>query len=235
MIAILVLTYNNLEATKKCIQKIYANTESDFMLYVFDNYSDDETIDYFETLTYDNLKMTLSIENIGIINGRNKLWDWANNDGDYDYFVFLDNDQFVKDDWDRDYLRLMKDYDVVGIEAWQMRQNFQPTLRIKNESEHFSYVGCGGMMIRREVIEDIGLFDSQFNPKYFEDPDFCFRAIQNGYKVGWCSNDVIKHQKHDLTLSTMERVFFMRNLRIIQKKYRDFPLPKIKIEGNNHG
>ena len=82
-------------------------------------------------------------------------------------------------------------------------------------------------MVRKEVFEDIGLFDTQFNPKYFEDPDFCFRAIQNGYKVGRCVDNVIEHQKHDLTLSSQERVFFMRNLRIVQNKWRDFPLPKL--------
>jgi GT2 family glycosyltransferase len=129
----------------------------------------------------------------------------------------------------------MKEYDVVGVEAWQMKQNFQPTRRIKSESEFFSYVGCGGMMIKKEVVEDISLFDTQFNPKYFEDPDFCFRAIQNGYKVGWCVDKVIEHQKHDLTLSKEERVFFMRNLRIMQDKWREFPLPKVKMKGTSNG
>ena len=230
MIAILVLTYNNLEATKKCIEKIYSNTKSEFNLFILDNNSTDGTIDYLDSLFYENLNVFLNVKNEGIINGRNKLWDISHNDGDYDYFCFLDNDQFVKDGWDDAYLELMKDYDVVGTEAWQMKSNFQPTRRIKNKSEHFSYVGCGGMMIRREVIENIGLFDVQFNPFYFEDPDFCFRAIQNGYKMGWCSNDVIRHQKHDLTLHGDRRKFFIRNLKIIQNKWRNFPLPKLKMD-----
>jgi GT2 family glycosyltransferase len=235
MIAILVLTYNNLESTKECIEKIYANTKSEFTLIVLDNNSTDSTVDYLSSLEYDNIKVYSQKANEGIIKGRNKLWYLSFGIFDYDYICFLDNDQFVQDGWDDAYLELMKDYDIVGTEAWQMRYNFHPYRRIKDESEHFSYVGCGGMMIRREVIEDIGLFDEEFNPKYFEDPDFCFRAIKKGYKIGWCVDKVIEHQKHDLTLSTMERVFFMRNLRIIQKKYRDFPLPKIKNEGNNHG
>lgn len=230
MIAILILTHNNIEATKKCIQKVYSNTQSDFTVFVLDNNSTDSTVAYLTSLTYDNLKVFQNRKNEGIIYGRNELWHIAYGVADYDYFCFLDNDQFVQEGWDEGYLKLMKDYDVVGVEAWQMRQNFQPTRRIKNESEFFSYVGCGGMMIKREVVEDIGLFDVQFNPKYYEDPDFCFRAIQNGYKVGWCVDRVIEHQKHDLTLSSQERVFFMRNLKIIQKKWREFPLPKIVMK-----
>jgi GT2 family glycosyltransferase len=233
MIAILILTYNNIEATKKCIEKLYSNTQSDFTLFVLDNHSTDGTQEYLHSLTCENFLYSLSEENKGIINGRNHLWQLSKDYADYkhtnyDYFIFLDNDQFVQEGWDSAYLDLMKDYDVVGIEAWQMKSGFRPFRSIENESEHFSYVGCGGMMIKRKVIEDIGLFDDQFNPKYFEDPDFCFRAIQKGYKIGWCSDKLIEHQKHDLTLSTMERVFFMRNLRIIQNKWIEFPLPKIK-------
>ena len=234
MIAILILTYNNLEATKKCIEKLYSNTQSDFHLYILDNNSTDETVDYLDKLHYDNFTLILSPDNLGVIDGRNRLWQIAYNTERFDYFCFLDNDQFVKEGWDKKYLELMHLYDVVGIEAWQMRQNFQPTRRIKNESDFFSYVGCGGMMIKEELVEDIGGFDTQFNPKYYEDPDFCFRAIQNGYKIGWCSDKLIEHQKHDLTLSNEERVFFMRNLKIIQKKYRNFPLPRLKLEGSNH-
>lgn len=232
MIAICILTYNNIESTKKCIEKIYRNTNSDFILFVLDNNSTDGTVRYLYAMGshgdfLNKFKAFFNKKNVGIIEGRNQLYDLLE-DEEYDYICFLDNDQFVQDDWDDTYLKLMETYDIVGIEAWQMRSGFRPFRRIKNESEHFSYVGCGGMMIKREVIEDIGLFDTQFNPKYFEDPDFCFRAIQKGYKIGWCSDAIIEHQKHDLTLSTMERVFFMRNLRIIQNKWRDFPLPKIK-------
>jgi GT2 family glycosyltransferase len=93
----------------------------------------------------------------------------------------------------------------------------------------------GGMMIKKEVVEEIGLFDPQFNPKYFEDPDFCFRAIRKGYKIGWCVDYVIEHQKHDLTLSTKDRIYFYGNLKIIQKRYRDMPLPKIFMKGRDNG
>jgi len=234
MIAILVLTYNNIESTRECIGKLYRHTKSDFKLFILDNNSTDGTVEYLSSLRYDNLKIHLSTENMGIINGRNYIYNFSKEDS-YDYLCFLDNDQFVEEGWDLVYVNLMKRYDVIGIEAWQMKSNFQPFRRIKDKSEYFDYVGCGGMMIRRDVVEEIGLFDTKFNPKYFEDPQFCFRAIKNGYKVGWCDGKVIEHQKHDLTLSPKERVFFMRNLRIMQKEWRGFPLPKIKNEGRDNG
>lgn len=226
MISIGILTHNNLASTKKCIEKIYENTENRFLLFIFDNGSTDGTREYLSSFKYKNVIAIKSDRNIGVIRGRNFIYDFSKS-YDYDYICFLDNDQFVQNDWDTAYLSLMNTYDIVGKEAWQMRKDFTPFRRIKNEMEHFNYVGCGGMMIKKEVIDDLGLFDINLDMKYFEDPDFCFRAYNKGYKIGWCKDNVIIHQKHDLTLSKKEKTFFLKNLKVIQNKWREFSLPKI--------
>ena len=46
MIAILVLTYNNLNTTKKFIERIYSGTSNDFSLFILDNGSSDGTVDF---------------------------------------------------------------------------------------------------------------------------------------------------------------------------------------------
>ena len=134
MIAVLILTYNNIKSTKKCIEKLYSHTKSAFKLFILDNNSTDGTVEFLSSLAYDNLKIHLSTENMGIINGRNYIYDFSKEDS-YDYLCFLDNDQFVEDGWDLVYIDLMKRYDLIGQEAWQMRSNFQPFRRIKNKSE----------------------------------------------------------------------------------------------------
>lgn len=50
-----------------------------------------------------------------------------------------------------------------------------------NEPTYVDYVSGASMMIKRSVIDNLGLF----NPKYFmyfEDQDLCFRYLKNGYK-----------------------------------------------------
>jgi GT2 family glycosyltransferase len=106
MIAILLLTYNNLESTKKCIEKLYSNTNSRFSLFILDNYSTDGTVEYLKDLQYDNIKVYFREDNLGIINGRNRLYELSQSD-DYKYLMFLDNDQFVQKGWDDIYLRMM--------------------------------------------------------------------------------------------------------------------------------
>jgi GT2 family glycosyltransferase len=76
-------------------------------------------------------------------------------------------------------------YDLVGADAWLMDSSFMPRHNCKKKGDPYTYVGCGGMMVKKEVVDRLGLFDEQFNPAYFEDPDFNFRAREAGFKIGW--------------------------------------------------
>lgn len=55
------------------------------------------------------------------------------------------------------------------------------------------YVSGACMMIDRKVFEKIGFFDEQFF-MYFEDVDFCLRAVRTGFKVGVCPNIIVEHK-----------------------------------------
>lgn len=198
---ILLLTYNNLENTKRCIEALYKNTLN-FSLTILDNASTDGTVEYLQGMAVFNTNITLELqdENLGIVKGRNYLYKMSNGiSPSTDYIMFLDNDQFVNANWEEVYLQLMKEgYDIVGSEAWQMdRRRCIPKKKCIKPTEEFNYVGCGGMMIKHHVIKDIGMFDEQFSPMYFEDPDFCYRAFDAGYRIIWRPY-FIDHQPHNL-------------------------------------
>ena len=88
------------------------------------------------------------------------------------------------------------------------------------------------MMMKKEIPATIGLFDNQFNPCYFEDPDFCFRAFDAGYRIGWNPQAKIVHLAHS-TLGTlgqkkkMER--FMVSYKKFKEKWRKRPLKPLGI------
>jgi hypothetical protein len=49
------------------------------------------------------------------------------------------------------------------------------------------------LMLRRTVWEELGGFDEGFFPLWFEDVDFCRRAIDHGYRLYYCPQAVAKH------------------------------------------
>jgi len=225
---IIVLTHNNIKVTKQFIELIYKNTK-DFGLVIADNFSTDGTREYLKSLSYKNFSLSFHNKNEGIVRGRNLAYSTSlqiSSNKYSEYVVFLDNDQFVKKDWLDSYLLLAdKGYDVIGKEAWQMKKDFYPFRRIQSLNENFNYVGCGGMMIKNEVIKYMGLFDERFSPFYFEDPDFCFRSDFGGFRIGWNSANVIDHQKHNLTLSGERRKGFMKSWKKFKEKWKDYKMP----------
>jgi len=195
---IVVLSYNGKSVTEKFIELLYANT-STFNLIMIDNGSTDGTKEYLsESLgKFDNHTLVLNDQNLGVIGGRNMGFALYQNEPT-DLLCFLDNDQFVRKEWLEQYREFMDagNFDVIGADAWLMDATFMPRKNCKKAGEPYSYVGCGGMMVKRKVVEDIGMFDDQFNPAYFEDPDFNFRARKNGYKIGWNYLAKIDHLPH---------------------------------------
>ena len=50
------------------------------------------------------------------------------------------------------------------------------------------------LMFRREVWKKLGGFDEQFYPVWFEDVDFCRRAVDAGYQIDYVSSVVARHE-----------------------------------------
>ena len=220
-IDIVLLTHNNINNTIESIKCLYTNTKN-FGLIIIDNNSQDGTKDYINKLLeqHNNITAVFNSENIGIINGRNMGYDIFKTLPNPPAIIgFIDNDQFVQKGWLEKYKELLVEADMVGIEAWQMRKDFFPCKKVTSSSMPYNYVGCGGMVIKKEVIEDVGLFDERYNPMYWEDPDFCWTAHDAGYTVKWCSSPMIFHKPHQL-LDKERKKYFMASWKQFQNKWK---------------
>lgn len=223
LIDILLLTHNRVEDTIKCVSSILNSTPNVFSLIIVDNGSEDDTPDYLNSLekNKNDIRVILNSTNLGIIKGRNLAYSIASESKDKAKFtMFLDNDQFVFDGWLESYLYYLDGYDVVGFEGWEMRNDFYPIKKAIHRKDPFHYVGCGGMVVNDRVIKDIGLFDDNFSPMFYEDPDFCFRALDHGYTICWNYDRKIIHKPHKLLGSNNEKLrYFYNSWEYFKKKY----------------
>jgi O-antigen biosynthesis protein len=229
---IIILTYNNLDSTKQCLENLYKYTK-DFNLLIFDNNSTDETMRYLiEECSSKKFSIVPNNKNIGIIKGRNKGYSFAQKIyPDAEHILFLDNDQFVLPGWQESYIDLFEQgYDILGCEAWLMRKDFYPYKRITDKNEDFSYIGAGGMMLRASVLKELKCFDESYGMAYYEDPDLCWRAYEAGYRVGWNYNNKIEHQKHNLSLRGDRKRYFMENWKKFQERWQGKEMPVFKMD-----
>lgn len=222
------LVYNNRKVTEGFVKRLFQNT-ANFRLTFLDNGSTDDVKAFLaEGAEEGRWKLLREEANLGIIKGRNKLMRGI----EADYFVNIDNDQYVGPLWLEEQFKLMqKGYDITGVEAWCMMpptsqgttvingvqcssRAYLPFRRCQRPGEKFTYIGCGGTLIKRAVVDKIGLFDDRFSPAYFEDPDFVFRAIRAGFKPGWCRTSMIDHLAHQTIGSS--HLFFDKNAQFLK-------------------
>ncbi len=231
-VEIILLAQSDLQITKKCLELIYKHTD-DFSIIFIDNASSDGSFDFLKEFAEDkdNFILVRNKEDNGCIGGRNQGFSISQElNHKPEYICFLDNDQYVSKDWLKRHLSVMGcGYDIVGAEAWLIHpQTLLPVRHNTRLDQEFSYVGCGGMLIKREVIEDIGLFDEDLGKNFFEDPTIAFRACEAGYKIGWNIKHGIKHEQQSSVVSSEEKKRrFLFAYKVFKKKWSGKQVPKI--------
>src|SRR5260370_8771368 len=71
--------------------------------------------------------------------------------------------------------------------------------------------------MKRQALAAIGLLDENYF-SYFEDTDYCFRAIEKGYRVVCCGSVTIVHHEHVST--TVNQVKHEKMFKRAQKVFR---------------
>ncbi len=225
LVSIIILNWNGLDFTKKCLEAIERNTfYSPYEIIVVDNGSRDGSIEFLRQKKNDG-KITL-IENPG-----NRGFAGGNNQGidasKGDYIFLLNNDTTVNGHWLGSLVRVIEAYDKAGIVGCKL---VYPSGKLQHagakiddagiarqlpegEEREVEYVTGAALMIKREVINKIGKLDEGFNPIYFEEVDWCYRAWRAGFSVIYTPDTIIVHHEGEATQKTQTKAwnYFVMN------------------------
>lgn len=206
--SIIILTYNKLEYTKQCIESIREFTEKDsYELIVIDNNSTDETPKWLEE--QEDIITILNEDNKGFPKGCNQGIEIATGDN----ILLLNNDTVVTKNWLKNLTTALYSDESVGAvgPVTNNCSNFQniavtynnlEEMKVfaeeynKSNSENWEHrlilIGfC--LLVKKEVVDKIGLLDERFSPGNYEDDDYCFRITEAGYKLILCKDTFIHH------------------------------------------
>jgi hypothetical protein len=90
-----------------------------------------------------------------------------------------------------------------------------------DESGEAEFVTGAALAVRREIVDQLGGFDPEFFPGYFEDVDLCYRARQQGWRI-WYEGGATAYHYEGRAFGRSAAYFeaFHRNrLRFILKHY----------------
>ncbi|MGH4123601.1 MAG: glycosyltransferase [Clostridium sp.] len=206
--SIVILTYNKLKYTKKCIESIREYTDkNNYEIIVVDNHSTDGTGDWLNNQR--DIKTIFNEENVGFPKGCNQ----GINITDGDNILLLNNDVVVTPNWLENLNNCLYSsqdigavgavsnrcpyYQQISVEYNTLEEMicFAEKYNISDENkweERLKLIGfC--MCIKREVIEKIGLLDEEFTPGNFEDDDYSLRIRKAKYRLMLCMDTFIHH------------------------------------------
>ncbi len=239
--SIIVVTYNNLEFTRQCIDSVMRNSLwPDHEIIVVDNASADGTSSYLQNLerTNHHVKAILNSENLGFARANNQGLAIATGD----YLVILNNDTIAPNGWlprlihhlERDpeigligpvtsfsgnETKIDVSYDGVdGIE--EFAEKYVTTHEGKLFDIEMLPMHC--VAFRRSVLEQVGNLDERFEVGMFEDDDYSRRVRLAGYRVV-CAEDVFIHHFGKSSFAKLSteayQEVFERNKRRFEEKW----------------
>lgn len=199
-ISVVIPTWNGKKWLKVCLPSLRIQTFKDFEVIVVDNGSRDGSGKYVKKY-YPKYKLICLEKNLGFAGGVNRGIEASQGEN----IVLVNNDMKLdKDFLNQLYLSLQKR--EVGMVAAKVLQYYHPQLidsagdyidivghgnnigqgevdrEQYNENTKIFLVTGGACLIRREVLEKVGLLDEDYFA-YFEDVDLCLRAQFCGFKA----------------------------------------------------
>lgn len=208
LVSIVVLAYNKLEYTKLCIKSILQYTQNiNYELIVVNNGSSDGTKEYLNSMP--QVKPLHLIKNVGPTNGFNEGLKVAAGK----YTAGVCNDFILTPRWLDNLLVCIESDDKIGYVSpgasmiSNMQQingdynNIEEMIQFADQYNHSDprkweervrLLPCV-LMVRTELLKQIGYYDPLFYYGEFADDDISFRIRRAGYKLVYCKDTFTYH------------------------------------------
>ena len=214
---IIIVTWNGLDYTKKCIESVKKFTKNiDYRFVFVDNNSTDGTIEYLEKIP--NSILIKNDQNLGFAKGMNKGFEKVS----AKYTVWLNNDTIVTPNWLEklvNHLEKNPDAGAIGpvsngtgiiqnVEGFESKeyddiQEFGKSIneKFKGSATEFHRIAGFCIVMKSELISKIGKIDEKFNHGGYDDDDYCRRVRDAGYKI-LIAEDVFIYHKSGASFSS---------------------------------
>ena len=208
-LSIVILNYNNKDIIFKSVNSLLKYRDLyEYEIIVVDNGSSDGSFELLKSKYKDKIKLYKNNKN-GCSSGRNLGVSKSTKE----YVLFLDSDQWVTNKYFlSSYEKLLK-YDDIGLIGWAagffndsgvsyyvvdsfpyryMPQNMLGRCDV-------SYLGSGGMLVKKELFNKVEGFDEHYDPTCYEDTDFSLKVLNEGKKIVYSPYLGIIHLPHQTT------------------------------------
>lgn len=249
--AFVILSYNNMYLTQKCLESIYKNcAPGAYSVVVVDNASTDGVLDWLKEQP--DIMLIGCDENLGFPAGCNVGIEYA--DPKQDIFL-LNNDTRMTHNalfwlrmglYENDHIGAtgcIANYcgvDQLEDVVFSLPDEYMEYAKTINVPCDHSYeeknkLGGFAMLIKREALDKVGFLDEAFSPGYFEDDDISMRIHAAGYRLLVCHNSFIYHagSQSFIKRTDLEEIFTRNHEYMVQKWGYDNLIYSAMLEKEN--
>lgn len=208
-VSLVIPTYNNLEYTKTCLNSIRKyNDRGTYEIIIVDNNSTDGTVEWLKEQT--DINVIFNNENKGFPVGCNQGITIAEKSND---IFLLNNDTVIMQNsifnlrmalYSEEnigatgavsnnvsyYQQIEEQFsDFDGYSQYSLKNNIPDEERYERRVKLIGFA----MLIKRSVLNKVGLLDERFTPGNFEDDDLSFRILKEGFELLLCRDSFILH------------------------------------------
>jgi GT2 family glycosyltransferase len=238
------VNWNRADDTMECLQSLVKSGLDSSSIIVVDNGSTDASVELIsrEMPSVQIMKMG---ENLGYIKGVNRGISRALENG-AQMILLINNDATVDPDAIDRLLEAAERRKVAGIIGpkilyygrnviwfaggkfdWRWGFSSHPGMDqvdiTEDKEEKVDFITGCVMLVRREVFEEIGLFDESYW-MYAEDLDFCLKALSKGWE-SWVISSAVAHHKVSASsgvkgsnvMTQMRSYYYAKNMLILVK------------------
>lgn len=242
-VSIVILNWNQKDMTLACLRSLQKISYPNYEIILVDNGSTDDSVSTIRR-EFPDIEIIENERNLGVAGGRNVGIEYAQQKGT-DYLLFLDNDTIVDKDFITEMVRVGENDRRVGILTGKIYFYSEPNKiwcaggSLSLYRRHISAIGYDEidkgqyddlrevshvagccLMIKKKVIDEIGILDQNFIEYFTEDTDWCLRARKRGYKIMYVPNARLWHHVIKKT-SVSERYWYLkgRNMMLLMRKH----------------
>lgn len=215
LVCFILVNYNGYKDTLACVDSLLKIQYSNYKIIIIDNASTNNSVEMLKKIESERIKLISLSENIGFSGGNNVGIEIAK-DENSDFIILLNNDTIVNSNFLKPLIDVC-DENINSItspkinycsnknkiwyaggkisfklgRSWHNGINKPDNNKNLNVKEVSFISGCC-MCIPREVINKVGLLSEDYF-LYYEDTDYCCKAMKKGVKLLYVPESLIYH------------------------------------------
>lgn len=237
----IVTNWNGLDDTTECIESVLSSTYENLSIVIVDNGSTDGCADVLAE-RFPDIPQVRTGQNAEVTAAYNSGLEYGLSHG-ADYLLMLNNDTTLHADMIQHLVEVAQAGERIGVltpkiyyydrpeviwfagarcHAWDFgaydRGEGQRDGPANNLAKETDYAWACGMLFSRELLEEIGLFDTRFW-LYYDDVDICLRARQANYKIWYVPEAKMWHKVSGSTGSERFARTWARSKMLLYRKH----------------